>query len=347
MFRKIIQIRAEDTPNVEYALAQARMGLTPTGCDENGRPLCPGVLSWEEYCERRATWDVIRQTIGLDAKFYEGKEVKLFPSNWLDRAERYAAELLEQRVPRRAKAIGCDPGEGAAKSSWCIGDERGIIKLMSRATPDTSIITMITIDLIEQFEVDPENVLFDRGGGGKQHADLLRRRGFNVQTVGFGEPAVSDIRRTLDPTRKKDLKEMAYEYCNMRAQMYAEAAELLDPSRRAILGPDPRPGYWNPSGGRDLPVGYEGFAIPRGVRGDNSDKTTELRGQLEPIPLLYNSEQRIYLPPKRAVGDRKGTRQTMMSLIGHSPDEADAFVLMVHRLLHKSNIRVAGAISRR
>lgn len=339
MFRKVIKIRAEDTPNVKYALAQHHKGLVPTGADEAGNPIFPGVLTWKEYCERRTSWDQIRQTIGLDAKFYEGHEVLLFPAERLDRAERYAAELRDSGKARKAKSIGCDPGEGGAKSAWCVGDEFGVIKLFSRATPDTTVIPAFSVELMDRYGVPPENFLFDRGGGGKQHADVLRRRGYNVRTIGFGDPAVSDQPANSfsspSPGTKKHVREVRYQYCNTRAQMYGEAAELLDPSR-ALLVED------------EKAVGYNGFAIPAGLCGDNGDPTTNLRGQLLPIPLWYNSEQRIFLPPKRAVGSVKdgGRKVTMYSLIGHSPDEADAFVLMVHGLLHKDNTLVAGYIRR-
>ena len=337
MFRKVIKITAEDTPNVKYALAQHKKGLTPTGTGTDGVPIFPGVLTWKEYCERRTTWDKIRQTIGLDAKFYEGHEVMLFPEERLNRAERYAAELRERGVKRKAKAIGCDPGEGGSKSAWCVGDEHGIIGLFSRATPDTTIIPAFTLELMDRFGVPAENVLFDRGGGGKQHADIMRKRGYDVNTIGFGEPAVADQPEDsfsgVSPGTRKHVREVRYQYCNMRAQMYGEAAELLDPSRNLIVDDEKS-------------VGYDGFAIPAGIAGDNSDPTTNLKTQLLPIPLWYNAEQRIFLPPKRSVGAKEGRKVTMYSLIGHSPDEADAFVLMVHRLLHRNEVLVAGYVRR-
>ena len=87
-YRKIIKIRAEDSPNVRLALEQQRLGIIPTN-----EILVPGVLTWTECCKRRATWDAIRQCIGLDAEFYEGAELLLFPPEWLNRAEQLAARI--------------------------------------------------------------------------------------------------------------------------------------------------------------------------------------------------------------------------------------------------------------
>src|SRR5215204_6203156 len=105
LYRKVIQIKAEHSPNVRLALAQRADGLTP-----NGQNIVPGALSWRDYLKRRATWDEIRQCIGLDAEFYEGKEVLLFPPLWLNRAEEAARKLRGQT--RSPSAMGVDPAEG-------------------------------------------------------------------------------------------------------------------------------------------------------------------------------------------------------------------------------------------
>jgi hypothetical protein len=82
MKRKIIHLCAEDSPNVALALRQIKEGKEPTG-----EEVCPGVLTWEDYRRRRATWDRVSQVIHLDGQFYveadasvvldsEGREVK-------------------------------------------------------------------------------------------------------------------------------------------------------------------------------------------------------------------------------------------------------------------------------
>src|SRR6516162_4439628 len=104
-YRKIIKITALDSPNVKYAMAQIRAGLTPTG--EN---IIPGVLPWADYCKRRDTWDAVKKCIGLDAEFYEGGEVLLFPPTWLTHAETLAERW--RGTARNGKGMGIDSAEG-------------------------------------------------------------------------------------------------------------------------------------------------------------------------------------------------------------------------------------------
>ncbi len=59
-FRKVLRITALDSPNVVYALKEIERGLQPSGYQ-----VIPGVLPYEEYLHRRATWDVERATMGL------------------------------------------------------------------------------------------------------------------------------------------------------------------------------------------------------------------------------------------------------------------------------------------
>ena len=161
-FRKIIRIKALDSPNVRLALTEIGAGRRPSYLT-----IVPGVLTYVEYLKRRATWDIVRQCIGLDAEFYEGGEVLLFPPLWLNRAEQIA-ESLRGRL-RTAKSIGIDPGEGAENTAWAAIDEYGLIDMVSRLTPDTSVITSETIAFATKHGLkdNPENWVFDRGGGGK------------------------------------------------------------------------------------------------------------------------------------------------------------------------------------
>jgi hypothetical protein len=197
--RHVLRIRATDSPNVRLALGQRRQGLPVTG-----ETLVPGVLSWPEYQRRRAVWDDVRQTICLDAEFCESREALLFPPLSLDAAgER--ADLLAAR-PRRPRAMGVDSGEGRSYSCWAVGDHHGLIDLVSIQTPDTVEVVRQTLALMKKYHLDAESVAFDRGGGGKQHADRLRALGYDVETVAFG--SASDDERGV--------------YLNRRAQMYGE-----------------------------------------------------------------------------------------------------------------------------
>lgn len=320
LLRRVIRITAKDSPNVRLAYAQHKAGIKVTG-----EQIVPGVLSWQEYLDRRATWDEIRQAIGLDASFYEGGEHLMFPPEWLDDSELYAEENRD-RKPLPIICMGVDPGEGGANSSWVIGDRMGILEKVSLKTPDTTVIPQQTLVLMNKWKISAENILFDRGGGGKQHVDLLRNKGHRqIRAIAFGESMIQDVKVYPGnvPIRiQREHREERYEYKNRRAQMYWELRELLNPNRedRQKFG---------------IPAWYPQF-----------------RQQLAPIPLVsetwnsFDGEGRVQLPPKTR--SRPGSNEiTMMELIGHSPDEADALVLMVHGLLHKPKTLEAGAVFRR
>lgn len=307
-FRKIIQIRASDSPNVARGLDMQARGLEPDDLQ-----ILPGVLSWSLYDKRRKTWDKVSQCVGLDAQWYEGEEVLLYPPDWLNLAARTADELKASGRRRVARSMGIDPGEGGDATVWAIIDGLGLIHLLSMQTPDTAMITSKTLALMREYNLKPEDVVFDRGGGGKQHADRLAQQGHAVRTVGFGEAVAPEPKHgRVTIANRIDAQEDKYAYKNRRAQMYGELRLLLDPQNDRV------------------------FAIPA--------EYTELRRQLAPIPKWEDEEGRLYLPPKqRKTADKMkpSTQVTMNTLIGCSPDCADALVLAVHGLLHRIHRPVA------
>lgn len=311
--RRVIRIKAEDSPNVRLAQAQIKAGQEPTG-----EVIVPGVKSWPEYVKNRKLWDKIRQCIGLDAEFYEGAEVLLYPPDWLNRAETIAAGLHRNR---QAKAIGIDPAEGGDSTAMAAVDELGLIELVSKKTPDTAIITSEALAFMTRHGVPPEMTMFDRGGGGKQHADRLRQQGYNVRTVAFGESSKPERKRggitPLDTAIKQD--ETRYIYKNRRAEMYGRLRIRLDPSNERYAVPS-----------QSLAIGW---GIPA--------EYTELRRQLSPIPLAYDEEGRLELPPKHRKNPND-TRTTLTELIGCSPDEADAVVIGLYCMETKGARRIAG-----
>jgi hypothetical protein len=318
-YRRVIKIRGDDSPNVRFAMAQIAVGLQPTG-----EVILPGVLPWSDYVKRRQTWDPIMQCIGIDAEFYKGAGVLFFPPEWLNRAERLHDGLRSR--PRKAKSIGIDPAEGGDKTAMAAVDELGLIELTSKKTPDTSVIPKEAVAFARKhgLEGSPENWIFDRGGGGKQAADTLRSQGYEgVRTVAFGESLLLDpIRGMRRVEEKVEHSEERYVYVNRRAEMYGNLRWLIDPATDRNLG--------------------SGFALPSAVYGLIYQ---ELRHQLAPIPLMYDPEGRIILPPKnRRPGEdaKKSNKVTLVELIGHSPDEADAVVLAIHGLLKPEHRRVAG-----
>jgi hypothetical protein len=310
-YRTTIRIKAEQSPNVRYAQAQLQRGLKPTG-----EQIIPGVKSWYDYVKDRREWDVIQQCVSLDADFYEGADVLMFPAEWLNAAEARAVALIGK--PRIAKAIGCDPAEGGDKTTMAAVDEFGLIELVSKKTPDTAMIPRELIAFGRKHGVPPIRWMLDRGGGGKQHADQLRSQGYPVKTVAFGEGISLDPRRGLQMVEwRMDTKEEKYAYFNRRSEMYGDLRLFLNPGRQD-------------ANGNNLPV----WAIPAHY--------VELRRQLSPIPLTYDREGRLKLLSKNRVGQSK--ERTLIDLIGCSPDEADAVVVAIHCMLRKRIKTKAGSI---
>lgn len=312
-YRKVIRITAEDSPNVQYAKGQIANGIQP-----DNREIVPGVLPYSLYVKRRATWDEIRQCVGLDGQFYKGKEILLYPPAWTARAQALALALRGK--PRQALAIGIDPAEGGDKTSMGAVDMLGLIEMVSRKTPDTSDVTDEALAFAIKHKVRWENVIFDRGGGGKQHADRLRKDGYPVRTVAFGESLTLDPRRGMRMIEERmDNKEEHYAYFNRRAEMYGELRLLIDPGVNPV-----------------------GFAIDFRALGDYG---MDLTRQMKFIPLNYD-EGRLKIPPKnRPAGEEVNVKKkTLIELIGHSPDELDALVLAVWGMQNKPTRRTAGAM---
>lgn len=310
-YAKVIRVPADRSPNVRYAMAEIESGKKPSG-----RIIVPGVKDWWEYQEDRKHLDEVNQCVRLDAQFYKGKELRLFPPTWLVHAERLARKYRGTR--RKARAIGIDPAEGGDKTAICAVDDRGVIELLSCKTPDTNQIPGMVIAFGLKHKVDPSDWVFDRGGGGKQHADRLRDLGYNVRTVAFGEAPTEPIKPsvTLYDDRIENAESRGA-FVNRRAEMYGTLSQLMDPSRGI---------------GNDNEIG---FAIPA--------EYAELFKQLGPIPKLYDGEGKLRLPPKHKK-DPKSKEVSLTELIGHSPDEADALVLAVFGMMVPSSIPYVGAV---
>lgn len=310
--RRVIKIKATDSPNIRRALLQIEAGLVP-----DDKVIIPGIKTYGDYEKNLLLWDEIQKCVCLDADWYEGADVYMFPKPWMDASEELAIQLLTNGGMGRARSIGVDSAEGGDNTSWAVVGHSGLIKLISKKTPDTSIITGDTIGLMREYGVDPYNVLFDRGGGGKEHADRLRQQGYNVRTVAFGETVTPELKRRGVVTQLGQRiveHEERYVYKNRRAEMYGLLRQRLNPVRA-----------------EGVPL----FAIPR--------KYSAIRQQLTPIPLQYDGEGRMVLPPKRKA-DPNSKVVTLIDIIGHSPDEADALVLGVYGLVPKTIKTKAGVI---
>ncbi len=303
-YSKVIRIKAEDSPNVRLAFAEKAAGREITDSI-----LTPGILSADDYFKRRELWDKVRQCIGLDGEFYEGAEQLLFPPEWLNLAEQLA---LKPRAKGRKFVLGIDTAFGGDNSCWAVISDWGLEELISIKTPDTSVIVGKTLFLMRKYNIKARDVLFDAGGGGAVHADLLRSRGYRVRAIAFGASATAEKKRgihTLEQRKEDDI--IRYAYKNRRAEMYGMLSRKLDPD----------------DGG--------GMAI--------SVEHTELRRQLSPIPRETDGEGRLYLPPKKKKA-KDSPELTMTELIGCSPDEADALVLAIFGLEKKTSRIKIGAL---
>jgi hypothetical protein len=314
-FRKIIKIRAQDSPNVRYAEAEKAAGKKVSH-----REIVPGVVTYREYRMRRLLWDPVKQCIALDAEFYEGAENLMFPPEWLNLSEQqYRQYEIEGNVGNRRtgrRAIGIDPGEGVANTSMFCVDSLGVLAWHDTKTPDTSVIVDNAIGFMLKWQVKPEFVMWDRGGGGKQLSDEMRKRGHNVRNVGFGEVVDLQTKRGLHSIlQRQDVKEERGGYFNRRAQMYGELSELMDPSLCSA---------------NNTPV----FAIP--------SQHSTLRKELSPVPKLFDREGKIKLPPKNQTSENS-KEKSLTQIIGHSPDSSDALVLACHAWLRPSQRSKAGS----
>lgn len=339
-YRRVIHIAAEDSPNVKLGLWEREQGREPSG-----RMVLEGVLPWDVYCQRRATWDKVRQCIGLDGRFYRGAEVLMYPPTWLNRAEEIARRLDESRIVRIARGVGVDTGEGVADTVWTAVDEFGLIAQRSRKTPNTASIKGETVAFLTEHQCPPERCCFDRGGGGLQVADELREMGYPVRTVPFGETL------SLEPQRHKtqfgqrvEIKEERYSYKNRRAQM-AHAIRLLIEPREG--GEEMEGIPVNGAGGSSFSqrgARADGFALGKTPQGFGIPaRFVELRRQMAPIPLLYDGEGRIWLPPKHRKEGESKDKKTLQDMLGCSPDEWDSFMLAVHAMQSRPARAEAGA----
>lgn len=310
--RKVIRITAEDSPNVKRYLDQLAAGVKP-----DRKQVVDGVLSADEYKHRLATWDEQRKTVGLWGQFYEGKEVRLWPSDVLIACIQACVPL--RGMVRRATGIGIDTAEGGDATTMTAGDELGILEVLSRKTPNTDVICGEVIAFGNKWGCSPRSWLFDAGGGGKQHCDRLRGLGFPCETVPFGGRPSTEIKSamTLMPERK-DVKEDQYVYVNMRAEMY----------HRMALGCEGEDG-WR-------------WSVP-----DNSDALKELHRQMSLIPKvagewsMWDPEGRIRMLPKNKKKP-DSDELTLIDVIGHSPDELDSAVLCYHAVFRKRHRAKAG-----
>lgn len=334
-YRKVFWLGAESSPNVRLARAEIKAGKTPSG-----EELIPGVITWEKLQDARKNWDVVEQVIGLDGRFYAGKELRLYPAERLQAAqERWRALKYKLSTNRVARGIGCDPAEGGDRTAMAAVDEYGLIEVVSRKTPNTAVIQGELMAFMRKHGCwdFPSRVAIDAGGGGKQIADNIRAAGKAVRTVRFGETI------TLEPQRPKrqfparlEQKEDRYVYVNRRAEMFFELSLMIDPD--ADLS------------GLHITV-KGGFALPPA---DQGDVEKELLRQMELIPkvtyfgedqwTMWDPEGRIRMLPKQK-DPTKPNQPCLEEILKCSPDELDSLVLACWAMNHKASVAMAGSVA--
>lgn len=324
--RKVIHIGAEHSPNVILGKK-----LEEAGVPGPYPSVIEGVITYEEFLDREQLWDPIKRQIRLHGHFYEGEEVRLYPPDWLSRAELAYKELVPEgydneraRLENRTsypRWMGLDVGAGGDLTAWTVIDREGVIWQHAMKTPNTVDITNRTVRYLADYNVQPMNCVIDAGGGGKQIADRLRELGHKVRTVYFGEnpspPASTSMAVVRLPTTRTSFAEKRQIYKNRRAEMYGYLRLLLDPSVNDEDG--------------------VAFAIP--------EELEELHHELSIMPLQYDEEGKMFLPPKDRKPGQKDNPElvTIKKILGRSPDRADSLVLAVFGMFVKAR-KVAGAL---
>lgn len=323
IFRKCIRITAKDSPNVEFALWQISQGIPPTG-----EQIIPGVLSWEAYNFRLATFSQQRRTESLEASWYEGAEERLIPDEWLQFANEHAKKLDRRRNGR--KWLGVDPGEGGDDSSWCVGDRLGVLGITSLKTPDTNSVYGRTCLLVREHGIAWEDVIFDYGGGGKEHVDRFRAAGFMVRGLRFGAIKKELKRGMTQFTERREVEEDTASYVNRRSEMAYSLRVLLERpteiSDPTVIEAMQRMG--------NKKIEKDPYALPVECCGAYNSGPDTLCGQLRAVPLRWDDQGRFKLIPKSPPQGQPEHQDNFKSRIGRSPDQFDAFCLMVYGMLN-------------
>ena len=295
LLRRVRHLSPEESPNVAHSRAMDQRGEARPYPD-----LVPGLLTRQEFDEWNTLWDERRKRTRLFGLLPDEADQRLFPPEWLDLAQRLGERLCDKKDwPGRPYSLGIDVSSGGGDlTAWVVLGRWGVRHVFAKPTPNTAEITGRTIRLMRKFDISDRAVAFDAGGGGKQIADVLRDKGYeNVIDVQFGAKA-------NDPAK----------YRNRRAELYGELRAALEPNDglRAML--KTCCGEW-----------------PRSVRFVALPPTDSLLLEdLAVLPLLYDGEGRLRLPPKdQSRAKLSGQTETTVRelLHGRSPDRGDALVL--------------------
>lgn len=304
--RKVIHISAFDSPNVQAGLHKLREAREAgvEGPVSAPTPM-PGILTWMEFLYRMANWDADAIKMRVKGEFLdEGQTLLITPATAERAAQAWWLIMGQKRGPY---VIGVDVAMGGRdKSVWCVADRLGVVQLLVKDTPNTMLICGVTKNLMAQYNVPGKRVGIDIGGG-KSVCDRLHEIGRLVQEIAFGT--------TADNSKV---------YKNKRAEMYGSLASLMDVSTWSIeydlVESDDEDG--DDVEGEVLTKSSRCFAIP--------PDDAKLREELTAMPRLWDSEGKMFLPPKERSNDSK--QKTIRELIGRSPDRADACAIAAEML---------------
>ena len=334
IFRRTIRIKAERSPNVRYGAREEELNKPVSG-----RQIIPGVIGYKEYKQQRRDWDEQDQAVGLDAEFYEGAEIRLYPREWIEISTRLWRERFGSYFPSgkrqgtsnptKGKTLGIDPAAGGDLTAFSVCDEdeesSWLCHLEALKTPDTMLIVDKAVILMHTYGIKAENVLIDLGGGGLQIADNLRRKGFKVRTVNFGG-SVKDqkLAGTAPIVKREAAEERQFAYKNRRAQLYHIPSRALDP--------------------HDTP---KQLLLPKELIDKKFlPNRPSVREQMEPIPKMFDDNGKMVMLPKnkktRVPNEKEGAQITLTELIGNSPDEWEAILLALFGLYNKRKMLGGG-----
>lgn len=296
LLRRVRHLSPEESPNVSHSRAMDERG--------DARPypeIVPGLLTRQEFDEWNVSWDERRKRTRLFGLLPDEADQKLFPPEWLELARRLGDCLCKKHDwSGRPYGLGVDVAYGGGNlTAWVVLGRWGVRTVLAKPTPNTVEITGRTIRLMRKYGISDGAVAFDAGGGGKQIADVLRDKGYeNVIDVPFGAKA-------NDPAK----------YRNRRAELYGQLREAMEPNDELLrLSEMTCCSAW--------PKSAQCVSLP--------PDESELFLDLAVLPLLYDGEGRLRLPPKdqprmKASGQIETCVRELLG--GRSPDRGDALVL--------------------
>lgn len=308
LLRNVIHVSGDDSPNVILGKLASERGLPIPK-----KPIIPGILSYEQYLERDRSLAPFDKRPRLFGLFNDSSTIKLFPAGMLDVAQELYRKLKAynetpgaERSGRlrlgRPFAMGVDCAMGVDETVWVVLGRYGVVHVEAMHTPNTRTIAGMTLRLIKRFHIRHDHVVFDTAVG-KQIADELREREYDVQDVGFGQKALDD--------------EL---YANLRCEMYGELARAMtvefdeagNPKGRIARMLATDPARWHRS--------WRCVALP---------EDELLRQDLFVLPKGVDGKGRLKLPPKDPSDKNRGGSEVSVKemLGGRSPDRGDALVL--------------------